>query len=820
MDLGKGRWVALDGVTAAIGLTGWPGRALATASPPHPVVDTRFVSLTGATWPELAAGAAGQAVIEYYLPSRGPHHASLVVWLRDDGRASLARVYEAASGRTWVPINWSRALAPQLSRLKPIMVVAAPAGWWSRGGLPDYNVTVDVFGPVYTMWGGKPGPASYLSAIRPGPLAFVVYLHGSAPGIPAWDDRRLIPPLGGGNYIRASYAQPECATPRTWVPGPSPLWPYVAYGGHFLQGIGTETPPIVMNWATGTVAKFSEVVSLRNQSCSYGFYSTAPVVPGHLNHPAFESPWGFYTLDPKATGLPNLVIRVNWQPTHTLGQLGLHRPTPLALSALARSSETVRYSWADHPGNQEFNYKVDMLGFQTIKAHTRIMGGQETIVAPGYAGYPARLMGERWPVTTFIDQNAHPYLTSEGLYAWPAGRVGHAFLFGEQGTPDLAAYDTLAPGTRGEYRIGPAARPWLYASPVDGKLHLLGAQAGLWQVTASSQVVERNLGPGPYINDWRLFTKGSGGYRPVSRLDALDGSVWLYAGPHGLVVRLAPFTASAFQVLPPTTPVSWQRFVQQVAPYQQGKSPRHLSQWLPARSAASLTATAGQVTAVVSTPTGFQAVITVGPGGARSQLPGVAPHVAAGRYALSYTRATERFRLVPAPPGSIHLAIRGTLAPAHPGQPDPLALTVRNAGPGPWRGTVRVLAGRHHTVFAAAIPAGGTWRGATTVAVGPARRLVVRVAVHHQSAVLRSAVTRTRRPSVGRLAALSFDSPTATAAFLAGLLLLAGLSGTVWRRHAHPTVLFGGRKAGRPPGRPGSSRQGNRDRVKEAPHER
>ncbi len=809
MDLSAWR---RGGLAGALCVGAWiclPGGARAAAPPVHPVVDTRFVSLTGATWPELASGAAGQAVIEYYLPSRGPSRPSLVVWLSNDGRASLARVYEAPPGRTWVPISGSQPLAPQLLRFKPIMVVAAPHGWWSRGGLPDYNVTVDVFGPVYTMWGGAPGAGSYLSGIRRGPLAFVVYLHGSAPGIPAWDDRRLIVPLAGG-HIRASYAEPECTTVRTWVPGPSPLWPYVAYGGHFLQGIGTETPPIVVNWAAGTVAKFSEVVSLRNQGCSYGFYSPTPVVPGHLNHPSFESPWGLYTLGPKATGLPNLIIRVNWQPTHTLAQLGLRKPTPLALAALGRSSETVRYSWADHPGNQEFNYKVDLLGFQTITAHTRIMGGRETIVAPGYAALPAGIIAERWPVTTFIDQNAKPYLTSEGLYAWPAGQVGPLFLFGEQGAPDLSAYHTLPAGTRGEYRIGLAARPWLYASPVDGKLHLLGAQAGLWQIDATAKLVERRLGDGPYINDWRLFTKGAGGYRPVSRLDALDGRVWLYAGPHGLAVLLAPFTASAFQVLPPTNAASWQRFVHEVAPYQQGKNPRHLGRWLPRRAAAALTAASGQVSAVVPTPGGFQALVTVGPGGARSQLPGVAAHVASGRYALTYTASTERFRLVPAPLGSTHLAIRGTLAHAHPGEPDPLGLTVWNAGPSPWRGSVRIRVGRRQTMLAAAIPAGGTWRASTAVAVSSSHLLVVRVAAHRQRAVIRTPVTPTRRPGRAHLAALSFDSPPATAAFLTGLFLLAGLSAGVWRGHASPTAGPAKRPARRSSGTTGPRARGRR----------
>lgn len=771
------RWLSL---AVGIVLLGLGGRADA-APPPHPPVGTRFVSLTGATWAQLAAGRAGQAVIAYYLASKGPSHPAIVVWLRDDGRASLARVYEAPVGRHSVPIHWSRPLAPQLSRLKPILVMAAPQGWWSRGGLPNENVTVKVFGPVYTMWGGKVGPQSYLPTVPRGPLAFVVYLHGIAPGVPTWDDRRLIPPLAGKSYIRASYAQSECAGQRTWVPGPSPLWPYVAYSGHFLQGIGTETPPLVVNWTTGQVEKFSEVVSLRNQSCSYGFYSNAAVVPGHLNHPDFESPWGFYTLSPAATGLPNLIIRVDWRPTQSLGALGLHRLTPLALPLMARSSESVRYSWADHPGNQEFNYKVGLLGFRAVRAHTRIMGGRETIVAPPYAGYPASLIQQRWPVVTFVSQNARPYQTSEGLYAWSGSQVGHAFMFGERATPSPAAFATIPDGTAGEYRIGVGARPWLYASPIDRQLHLLGAQAGLFQVNSTTRLLERNLGPGPYLNDWRLEVRAGSTYRMVARLDAMDRQVLLYAGPSGLRIALAPFQPAAFTILPPTTPASWRQFVQQAAPYQAGNSPVHLRSWMPA-STAVLTAASGHIADVVPTASGFQAVVTVGAGGAAAQLPGLPREVAPGAYALRYQAAHEVFQMVPLVRGKPALRIATVVGRTHPGQPVAVGITVANRGVAPWRGAVTVWDAKARHALEAAIPAGGVWRGAVALPAN-GRRLTVRVAAGGQVVRQTAAVAGFSRPALAVLAQLSFAGARPTLGFLGGLAALAALSAQIWRRH-------------------------------------
>ncbi len=681
------------------------------------------------------------------------------------------------------PIQWRRPLGPQLARQKPILVISAPQGWWARSGLPNESVTVKVFGPVYTMGEGAVGLGSHLAAVPRGPLASVVSLHGAAPGVPTWDDRRLIPPLAGKSYIRASYAQSECAGQRTWVPGPSPLRPYVAYSGHFLQGIGTEAPPSVVNWSTRQVEKFCEVVSLRSESCSYGFYTNAAVVPGHLNHSAFESPWGLYTLSPTATGLPNLIIRVHSKPTQPLGASRLHRLTPLALPLMARSSESVRYSWADHPGNQEFNYKVGLLGFRALRAHTRIMGGQEAIVAPPYRGYPTSLIQRRWPVITFVNQNAHPYPTSAGLYAWSGSQVGHAFLFGESATPSPGAFSTISDGAAGEYRIGAPARPWLYGSPIDRQLHLLGAQAGLFQVNRTTRLLERNLGPGPYLNDWRLEALAGTTYHLVARLDALDRQVMLYAGPSGLRIDLAPFQPAAFTTLPPTTPATWRQFVRQAAPYQAGRNPLHLLSWMPA-SPAALHAASGSLTAVVPTASGFQAVLTIGPGGAAARLPGLPPAIGPGRYALRYRAATHTFQLAAVPVTAPRLRIDPVLGAAHPGQQVAVAVTVSNTGGAPWRGTVSVRSGRRRQALAAAIPAGGTWRAAVAVPAGHTRELLVRVAAAGRVARRAELVKGLRRPPAAVLAKLSFEGAGPTLGFLTGLTALAVLSAQVWRRHA------------------------------------
>lgn len=757
-------------------------RAASVAKTAEPVV-SRFVSLTGATWASVAAGHAGEGIIEYYLPSRGDRRPSLVVWLRDDGRASLARVYEAPPGRDTVPLDWSQPLLAQLQRMKPILVMAAPHGWWSHNERPDYDVTVDVFGPVYTMWGGKPGPHSYLSHIRRGPLAFVVYLHG-VDGQPEWDDRRLIPPFAGHGYIRASYATSECTTTRRWVPGPSPLWPYVAYSGTFLQGVGTESPPIVVNWSAGRVTKFSEVVSLRNQSCSYGFYSDNPVVPGKVNHPNFESPWGFYTLSPQRTGLPNLVIRVNWKPTSTLTELGLKTMTPLAPNVMRRSQETVRYSWADHPGNQLFNYKVDMAGIRYIHAITRIMGGQAAIVAPPYRAYPSQLIHTPWPVTTFVDQNAKPYLTSEGLYQWSAGDVGSAYLYGESSTPDLSRFHAISVGSLGEYRVGGPAQPWLYASPIDGRLHLLGADGGVWHVSRQWTLYEENLTHGDYIDGWTLVkTRSAGAAQEVASLDALDDHVLLYAGPRGVEIRSASFDPAAFTLLPPTTATTWTQFVERAAPYQTGRDPLHLSTWLTGWSGPQLLASFGSIADVVPTARGFQAVVAVGRGGATSTLPGAAGHWPPGRYVLTYQRSSVRFVLRPEHrPTDLELSI-GSGA-VHTDLPATLTVRVVDRGSAPWRGAVKVKLGHHHHYrWEVAVAAGQVWTSAIVLTAAHPGFVRASLAANGKVDRQKIRVLATSRPPVGAMAALSFPSWPATAWFLLACSTLAALNYSLWRAH-------------------------------------
>jgi len=761
----------------------YSGRAraasVANAAPP---VMSRFVALTGASWSDLAAGKAGQGLIEYYLPARGAQRPSLVVWLRNDGRASLARVYEAPTGRDTVPLDWRRPLRTQLTRMKPILVLAAPHGWWSRNQRPDYDVTVDVFGPVYTMWGGKPGPHSYLAHIRRGPLAFVVYLHGDH-GQPVWDDRRLIPPFPGHGYIRASYAQSECTTVRRWVPGPTPLWPYVAYAGPFLQGVGTESPPIVVNWSAGRVVKFSEVVSLRNQSCSYGFYSDNPVVPGQVNHPNFESPWGFYTLSPQRTGLPNLVIRVNWKPTSTLRDLGLKTMTPLASNLMRQSQETVRYSWADHPGNQLFNYKVDMAGPRSIHATTRIMGGQTVIVAPKYHGYAAELIHTKWPVTTFVDQNAKPYLTSEGLYQWSAGLVGRAFLYGEANAPDLSRFHSITVGSLGEYRVGGAAEPWLYASPIDGRLHLLGANAGVWRVTPQWTLYEGNLTDGDYIDRWTLAKTGSGGKaQDVARVDALDDHVLMYAGPSGLEIRSAPFVPAAFTILPPTNAVTWRQFVARVARYQTGKNPLHLSTWLTGWLGPQMSAPRGSISDVVPTTSGFQSVVTVGGAGAASTLPGAGGRWRPGRYVLTYQRSSMRFVLRPDVRRTL-LQLQMVPATVHTDEPAPITVRVEDTGPAPWRGMVRMKLGHRAYRWDVAIAAGQGWTSAIVLTANHQGWLRASLAADGEKTHQHIRVLVTSRPATSVMAALSFPSWPAAAVFLLAVGLLAMLNYSLWQAH-------------------------------------
>ena len=217
-------------------------------------VQIRYESQSGHRFSRLSKGSVGTGFILYYVN----HNArpSLVVKLEKFTRKGPAHayVYQAPSNHTTIPIRYRRNSVALPNGLKPSLIIASRDGYWIRRGIPNYNLNVKVFGPIYALWGAALTAGGVkdglLHNVRSHELLATIKTRTSSSGIPLWDLRQLVPKFSGEGVYRVNYAQRE-APPSSWHFGQSvsPLWPYVALTGHFLQGTpNVLTPPIVVNW--------------------------------------------------------------------------------------------------------------------------------------------------------------------------------------------------------------------------------------------------------------------------------------------------------------------------------------------------------------------------------------------------------------------------------------------------------------------------------------------------------------------------------------------------------------------------------------------
>lgn len=784
------------------GAAAGPGHARAASGSllPQERIVTRFVPLTaGTTLGGLSRGQPGRGLLLYYRRGEPLTSPSLVVQLWE-GRGSAqprARVYTAPVGRRFVPVQVLGGGRVVLQEgLRPSIDIQELGAAWVRNGFPNYDLNVAIYGPVQAMWGSGPlsgGSPGYVGRLGPHELAYHIIIRAAPDGEPLWDLRTLVPTFPGSGYVRGNYAQRECFTHISWGSSPSPDWPFVAFSGGFLQPSGEVVPPIVVNWSTGKVTTFSEVVSVRLQRCSYDFYSLTPILIGKNNKPDFESPWGLYNLAGSEHGYPSLVIRNEHFGANDPWSVGTDPQRLTAAPLNPRQTEDIRYSWADHPGNLLFNYKVDVFGFLPYSEYVPIAGGRSRVLAPPYGAYPSWVVGHRWPSTTFIDTNGGGYASSEGIYQWPAQSVGTRYWSGWSAVPNLKALGPLPVGLRGEYRVGTNHRPWLYGSNIDRKLHLLYAQGGLWNLGGGDVLRESNLTGGPYIDAWTLAKQvaaaGSNSkvpgpsYQTVSSLYELKGYL-IYGGAHGIVIRKARGVSNSFRTLPPTNHASWVAFVHAVKPYRSGRNPRHLYTWVQAFRGSAFELPGARLVRVVAEARGFQLQVslpaTVHPSG---ELPGLKP--------LSGVR--EQVWLFASSPSGGQWEVAATVGPRLSAQgvgpaalralhPGVLHVRVRDAGNVDWNGTVTVSHGDHVLVTRQMMIHGGStallsvaWSpaaaGAQTVSVRAAGLVVGRFAVLVASA---------QRAAIFRLGHLSGWNGWGAAMGL--LLLSAGGVLAAWRR--------------------------------------
>ncbi len=748
-----------------------------------PNIQVYFIRTSSTSLQSLASGGFGSGILLYYRASAGWTHPLIEVKLvHRKNSAAEADVYDRVRSGTL------RAIKTELLNAKPVLSITAPQGWWMRQEIPDYNLRIRVYGPMYAMWGGP----TYPTPIRPGQLLARIWTHANSKGIPIWDFRQLVPQFPGDGVYRSNYAQRTGPGPLQFLPSVSPFWPYVALSGGFTQPNGELDPPIVVNWANGKVVAFTEIVTVREQNNSYDFYSLTPIKIGAVNHPDFEAPWGFYDLSGAGQGYPDLIIRnEHYYPND---------PWYLVRgSKIPKPNEVIRYTWADHLGNNYFNYKIDVFGFHPYTTKVPIMNGHTWVVAPAYRAYPKWVVDHRWPATTFVDTNNKGYATTEGIYQW-SSRVSLRYLIGWTAHPNLSSFQGIPVNFRGEYRVGDPHPPRLYISAIDRRPHLLYAQAGLWNLGKGWMLRELNQHGGPYLNRWQLwYAKPLGRHvhrktaspKMLAELAVADGYV-VDSGPRGVeIVRMTSSKPSLAVLTPPTSHATWSYFKKMVHSFGSRKNPMNLATWANSMAGAHLNLSGDHLRNLRITSDGLQLILQTtkdqrisGSIGGKV-LGGVRLPSSAGTWVVNYSASIHRWTAAKGTPAKLFASIKSArrIQALYPTQ---IRVRITNQGTEPWHGRIRAMVGRTvigsqtgwidgHSRSTWAItwhPLSGGSRGVTILA---GKRVIGRSYVK---------VTNTGRGSAMTLWAISLPGvgePELTAVLLFALLVLGG-GIAIWRR--------------------------------------
>jgi hypothetical protein len=527
-----------DGGQDAMRLRGYwnAGRRLdtvtvySTAGPLPSVADYRVaLNYDSTTWVFDPQSRERAALIVRFAREEG--RAVAYLWDDQDGDGGVA--YEV-DGRTVVVTEspfWT-------------MKVWADGDWLREDGALNYNLNVLLDGCGECAAGGKTYPAPVIRAMatdgRPD-FAFEL-IDADRDGVPEYRTRRILTPVSDGAYslpfffLNANEGRVVPDPPHRYT-----FWPLLPADAAPLPGNYFDRAPfIAMDWRRARLGS----LTLPGYPIEQGYHlnSRAKIEPGH--EPAyvdFENPMAYYDLAGDRDGLPELMVRFeSYGPRdpHLLrGQSGVPQVD-------------VRYSWnqtnADGP---VWDYKLGLSGRHEIET-TAEAGGFDLRIVP-YPDVPTWVNERTWDVSTFVAvERENGYTSSEGIYEWAVNTTATRPYFA--GLTSLGpTFDELPVGLRGEYSERPG-RPEVYLDPVDGRLHLLRADGGFWNLGDGRALRYLNLDGGENLDGWQLWDNGALAAQLYRVPDGL-----LYSDPSGTFFREAAIPAELLRTAPPANHDAW-----------------------------------------------------------------------------------------------------------------------------------------------------------------------------------------------------------------------------------------------------------------------
>jgi hypothetical protein len=436
------------------------------------------------TW-VFDAGDDGLADLIITFSTVGDQH---VAYLYDDRTDNGRVAYGVRNGNVTITE----------SRFWSIKVVAE-GDWWNGDSTLNRKIHVWVDGPIGMSGLDSDLALNTMSNDGKVDLEMEVRIDAS-PDMPAYSLARSFPDgtwSVGRTVIRVNVPGSSLPEIKGYV-----FWPHIGPNLAAPPGPWELAPTLKMDWLSSRFARQGvnhSVIQLTPPEQGWRIYATESLTKDVVNHLDFENPFAYYDLADDHDGRPELIIRNEYSPPGSVGEWvrGQFRPR----GALDQAMEFFRYSW-NQDNDVYWDYKLSLIGHNVL---TNVVSFPDfDVVSIPYDQYPWILTEKmEWDGATFVQVEADAETSSEGVYDWddiPA--LSRQFIYGIGDELKVGQSDIRA-ALRGEYRLEQFLSPRLYFSPVDHKLHLLGAEAGVWNLDDALRVRYEDMDGDGYFDQWQ-----------------------------------------------------------------------------------------------------------------------------------------------------------------------------------------------------------------------------------------------------------------------------------------------------------------------------
>mgnify|MGYP006883560908 CR=1 FL=1 len=574
--------------------------------------------------------------------------ASLIVHFRRDRTSLVAELYDDRDqdGKVGYEINNGEVVITE-NPYWTVQVVA-PDGWWVRGGELNYNLHISVDGDVEGMF-GMDVYREYL--VTDGQPDYEIQIYDqNRNGKPEFDKRMILTDflqwaVGLQTQMMANWADNELPISEGFD-----LWPYLdlahewEHGSRVVKGYHSSPAPILFEPATGRIEAIAEFVASRGGEHNCFYYSGIDWLPGQVNPSDNENPFCFYDLARDGDGIPELQIRSVYWPPKDPAFLGGRISHPYGL---------IRYSW-DQENSGTWRYAIGLVGRHAMEG--TVAFADVTVLTVPYSELPRWVTGRAWDMAVFSEFTGSSYFTSEGNYSvsYPENQSFAEYFTGLTSVAPSPVYMPEA-DFRMEWAMDYGSRPYLYFSPIDHRLHLLGATGGTWNVNGRVSIRYADRSGDGYIDEW-LYLEAD---RARKQLRVLPDYL-VYADNRITMLKQASVSPASFQTTPPADSEEWLELGRRLERYHVDLAPVDLASMLQQFEGPGIEIQGATIRDLRETSEGFRFILELQPGFRTVSDPeGWASSLtAAGEYAVSFDGAAWDARpATPAAPRATELVV-------------------------------------------------------------------------------------------------------------------------------------------------------------------